>query len=305
MNNDYITFAHQLADSAGDIVRRYYRQPVGIETKADDSPVTQADKETEATLRALITETFPDHGIIGEEAPPHLPHAQNNTILSEDSLSQRNAKSEEHKNASVHESTCGFKHRSDAAVHSESRIYGEYCWVIDPIDGTRAFMAGMPTFTTLIALLHKGAPIYSIIDQPITQDRWEGDGRSAQLNGTAITTRPCPDLPRAMLSTTSPHFFSEEEFVAFSRLQTTTNDCIYGKDGLAYAQLASGQIDLVCEAGLKPYDVMALIPIIEGAGGMITDWQGNALTPHNTTTTALAAGDKALHKAALAVLEGR
>ncbi|MCC7259577.1 MAG: histidinol-phosphatase [Alphaproteobacteria bacterium] len=178
----------------------------------------------------------------------------------------------------------------------------EYLWVIDPIDGTRAFMAGKPTFTTLIALCRHGEPILGIIDQPIARERWIGDGRRTTLNGKAVRVRPCAALDSAIFSTTSPYLFSDQERTKFERIREAAQSTLFGSDAYAYALLASGCIDLVVESGLKPYDFAALIPVVEGAGGIITDWQGEKLSL-NSPGHVIAAGDKALHGQALGLLK--
>lgn len=159
------------------------------------------------------------------------------------------------------------------------RADADLVWVLDPIDGTRSFITGRPIFGTLIALVRKGLPILGIIDQPILEERWIGAaGRESTFNGSSIRTRACRALDTAVLSTTSPDLFDGAEGPAFRRLAARTGMTIYGGDCYAYALLASGHVDLVVEAGLKPYDFCALAPVINGAGGVVTDWQGNHIT---------------------------
>lgn len=145
----------------------------------------------------------------------------------------------------------------------------EYVWVIDPIDGTSSFVAGRPLFTTLIALLHHGKPILGIIDQPILRERWIGDGKTASLNGQPIRTRKAASLSDCILATTSPDLFSVEGKKFFDSIYAQTKQTLYGGDAYNYALLASGYVDIVIEEGLKPHDYLALIPIIEGAGGTV------------------------------------
>ncbi|CAH1444827.1 unnamed protein product [Lactuca virosa] len=186
----------------------------------------------------------------------------------------------------------------------------DYVWVLDPIDGTKSFITGKPLFGTLIALLHRGKPILGVIDQPILRERWVGiTGRTTRLNGEEISTRNCPKLSQAYLYTTSPHLFSGDAAVAFARVRDKVKVPLYGCDCYAYALLASGHVDLVVESGLKPYDFLSLIPVIEGAGGVITDWKGNELsweassTSQPTSFNVVAAGNKQLHKQAVDCLE--
>ncbi|XP_021731543.1 bifunctional phosphatase IMPL2, chloroplastic-like isoform X2 [Chenopodium quinoa] len=153
--------------------------------------------------------------------------------------------------------------------------HSDYVWVIDPIDGTKSFITGKPVFGTLIALLYKGKPILGVIDQPILRERWIGiSGKRTTLNGQDVSTRSCTDLSQAYLYTTSPHLFAGVAEEAFIRVRNKVKVPLYGCDCYAYALLASGFVDLVVESGLKPYDFLALIPVIKGAGGTITDWKG-------------------------------
>jgi inositol-phosphate phosphatase / L-galactose 1-phosphate phosphatase / histidinol-phosphatase len=168
-------------------------------------------------------------------------------------------------------------------------------WVIDPIDGTTSFAAGRPIFGTLIALLEDGWPVLGIIDQPILKERWVGAaGRPTTLNGIAIKTRACRDLASATLATTSPNFFSTEEGARFMALgaQTAHRRIVWGGDCYNYGLLAAGQIDLVVEAGLKLHDFAALVPVVEGAGGQMCDWDGDVLTA-DSEGDVLALGDPA------------
>jgi inositol-phosphate phosphatase / L-galactose 1-phosphate phosphatase / histidinol-phosphatase len=153
-------------------------------------------------------------------------------------------------------------------------------WVIDPIDGTTSFVAGRPIFGTLIALMEDGWPVLGMIDQPILRERWIGTvGQPTTFNGALVKTRACPDLAQAILSTTSPNCFSAHEGEHFMALaaKTAHRRLIWGGDCYNYALLASGHIDLVVEAGLKIHDFAALIPVVEGAGGMMCDWAGEPL----------------------------
>ena len=249
-----VDFADQLADVARTIVRRAYRNPITVAEKADGTPVTETDREVETALRQEIAKTFPDHGVIGEEAPPT---------------------------------------RTDA----------EYIWIIDPIDGTKAFICGIPVFGTLLALTRSDIPILGLIDQPITEERWLGAlGRPTTLNRRTVHTRHCPALKNAVLCATSPEMFVDSDQAAYSRLRSEIKTARYGTDCYGYGLLASGLVDLVVEAQLSPYDYLAHIPIIDGAGGVITDWAGKALHLGCGATQVIAAGDDALHRMARARL---
>lgn len=153
-------------------------------------------------------------------------------------------------------------------------------WVLDPIDGTTSFIAGRPIFGTLIALLQDGWPVLGIIDQPITRERWIGRiGEGTSFNGRPVHSRALKDLGDAVLGTTSPHQFSGGDVDAFMGVAKSVAErkIVYGGDCYNYGLVASGHVDLVVEAGLQLYDYAALVPVVEGAGGMMSDWQGNPL----------------------------
>lgn len=152
-------------------------------------------------------------------------------------------------------------------------------WVLDPVDGTRSFIAGRPIFGTLIALMQDGWPLLGVIDQPINGERWIGAmGRGTTFNGQPVATRRCRDLDQAILATTGPQYFPGHTAEHFSILAGQCRDTVWGGDCYNYALLASGHIDIVVEAGLKLHDLAALVPIVEGAGGRMCDWSGEPLT---------------------------
>lgn len=253
MTDDDIRLVSHLADVAGAAIRPFFRARFDIETKADASPVTQADRAAESAIRAVLAKDRPGDGIVGEEYGDE---------------------------------------RADAA-----RV-----WVIDPIDGTRSFIAGRPIFGTLIALLEDGRPVLGLIDQPIGGDRWLGAaGRATTLNGAPARTRACGALARAHLATTGPGYFSEQERVRFEAVSAAARDTLWGGDCYNYALVASGHLDLVVEAGLKLHDFAALVPIVEGAGGVMRDWAGRALTGESDGRV-IAAGDAAILDEVLARL---
>jgi inositol-phosphate phosphatase/L-galactose 1-phosphate phosphatase/histidinol-phosphatase len=253
MDDADFALIQRLADATGDAIRPFFRARFEVETKADASPVTQADRAAEAAIRAILEKERPGDGIIGEEY--------------------------------------GVV-REDAA-----RL-----WVIDPIDGTRAFLAGRPLFGTLIALLEEDRPVLGIIDQPIARERWIGaTGRQTLFNGTPATTRACSTLAGAHLGTTGPYLFPAEDQPRFDRLRGQVRDTIWGGDCHNYGLVASGHIDLVVEANLQLYDFAALVPVVEGAGGRMTDWQGRPLG-RESDGRVIAAGDPSLIEAAVGVL---
>ncbi len=183
------------------------------------------------------------------------------------------------------------------------RTDAEYVWVLDPIDGTRAFMAGLPVWGTLIGLLRRHAPVYGLMHQPFTGERFFGDGGAAFWRGPdsqrSLRTRRCASLGDATLMTTSPKLFRPETRPAYERVEAAARLVRYGCDCYAYCMLAAGHVDLVLEEGLKPYDIVALIPIIEGAGGVVTTWDGK---PAAEGGSIVAAGDRRLHAAVLDLL---
>jgi histidinol phosphatase-like enzyme (inositol monophosphatase family) len=180
----------------------------------------------------------------------------------------------------------------------------EWVWALDPIDGTLPFLAGIPVFGTLIALLRDGVPLIGVIDMPATEQRWLGcRGRPSTLNGAPVRTRTCAALSTALVSTSNPDFYSPADRPALDRLNAATRWTVYGGSCMAYAQLAAGRIDLGMDVAFDPYDYLALVPVIEGAGGRITDWRGEPLTL-DSGDRILAAGDPARHAEALAILAG-
>jgi histidinol-phosphatase len=251
---ELLAFAHELADRAGEIVGRYFRTPVSVESKLDASPVTIADREAERVMRELIRERYPAHGIAGEE----------------------------------------FGAEGAGA---------ELVWHLDPIDGTKSFVGGRPLFGTLIGLSTGGRPLLGIIDQCILRERWQGVvGQGASCNGEPARVRACAALDQAVLYATSPLMFAEgAERAAFERVQQVVRYPLFGGDCYAYGLLALGFADLVLEAGLKHHDFMAIVPVVEGAGGAMTDWAGRPLSAASDGRV-IAAGDPRMHAAALRLL---
>ena len=189
--------------------------------------------------------------------------------------------------------------------YGDERTDAEYVWVLDPIDGTKSFIAGMPAWGTLIALTRGGNPVYGMMHQPFTRERFTGDGGAARYRGPtgerALRVRRCAALSDAILMTTSPLLMSADERRAFERVEKAARLSRYGGDCYAYCMLAAGHVDLVIECGLKPYDVIPLIPIIAGAGGVVTTWDGGAATKGGRI---VAAGDRRMHEAAMKILNG-
>lgn len=172
-------------------------------------------------------------------------------------------------------------------------------WVLDPIDGTISFMAGRPIFGTLIALMQDGWPVLGVIDQPVARERWVGCiGQGTTFNGGPVRTRSCASLAGSFLASSSPHYFKAEQAEPYMALAEVVGGnerqgkIVYGGDCYNYGLLASGYMDIVCEAGLAIYDYAALVPVVEGAGGVMSDWQGNPLDAESDGTV-LALGDPA------------
>jgi myo-inositol-1(or 4)-monophosphatase len=185
----------------------------------------------------------------------------------------------------------------------EEQADAEYTWVLDPIDGTKAFMAGLPVWGTLIGLMRNGAPAYGMMHQPFTGERFFGDCGSASYRGhqseRKLMTRRCRSISDAIISTTSPRLFGTETLAAYERVEREAKIARYGYDCYAYCMLAAGHIDIVVETDLKPHDIVALIPIIQGAGGVVTAWDGG---PAGNGGSIAAAGDRRVHDAVLTLL---
>lgn len=186
--------------------------------------------------------------------------------------------------------------------HGASGSDNGYVWVLDPIDGTLPFLAGFPVYGTLIALLRDGAPVIGVIDMPATAERWVGlVGAATTRNGQAVRVRSCDDLSAALLSTSNIDFYGDDDRPTLDRLKAATRWTVYGGSCMAYAQIASGRIDVGIDVGFDVFDYLAIVPVIEGAGGIITDWSGASL---NLTSghRIIAAGDAHIHGAALDIL---
>ena len=255
---EFITFAEQLADRARLSVLEHFREDLAVDEKSDLTPVTAADRETESALRGLIQDTYPEHGILGEEYPALNPDA-------------------------------------------------ELLWVLDPIDGTKSFITGSPMFGTLIALAQGGRPLLGIIDMPVLDERWVGargfPTRFHERRGTrSVATRPCADLSDAYLRTMTPDAFDgEARHAGFQNLLRGTRMTLYGGDCYSFGQVASGGIDIVVENGLATYDFAALVPVVEGAGGLMVDCDGREITL-DSAGDVLALGDRQLLDPALRLL---
>jgi myo-inositol-1(or 4)-monophosphatase len=248
----FLDFAIRMAHAAGDAILPHFRQRIDVEDKGGArgyDPVTIADRNAEAAIRAGIAREYPDHGIRGEE-------------------------------------------------HGVEPGRSRYTWVIDPIDGTRSFILGQLHWGTLIALHDGVEPVVGVMHQPFVGETFvAARGATAQWRRGAarrtLATRPCRRIEDAIVATTDPRHFEPPEKASIYRAVTGGTRLVrYGGDCYCYTQLAMGQVDIVIETGLEPYDVQALIPIVDAAGGRMTNWQGG---PCDNGGDVLACGDRALH----------
>ena len=278
---EFIDLANGLADEAGTVISHYFRQGFQVDSKDDASPVTIADREVEQRLREIIEARRPEDGILGEEF--------------------------------------GIK---------ESR--NGLTWVLDPIDGTKSFVIGRPTFGTLIALCEGDAPVLGVIDQAILKERWVGSEGGTTMNGKAVRTRQCGALKNACAASTTPAMFSAPSPLiplplqggevkegrkprqgegaikngnpVLRKIEEKVKMLAWGGDCYMYGLLASGYMDLTVEESLSPYDFAALVPIVNGAGGKICDWDGEDLTLKSDGHV-VALGDATLLEETLALLK--
>jgi len=235
----YRAFMIELAERSGKFIRPYFANPeLPVEIKADQSPVTAADRGAEELLRRLVRRKYPDHGIIGEE----------------------------------------FGAENEKA---------EFVWVLDPIDGTKAFISGCPLFGTLIALLHRGQPVLGALHQPVLRQLLIGDGRTSELNRRPVRVRACPGIEAAVLLTSdtlNPGKYRDgAAFDALARrvrFLRTWGDC-YG-----YLLVSGGWADVMTDPIMNPWDIQAIVPIIRGAGGVVTDWHGGDPVTGNSLVAA-------------------
>jgi myo-inositol-1(or 4)-monophosphatase len=183
------------------------------------------------------------------------------------------------------------------------RTDAEYVWVLDPIDGTKSFIAGMVAWGTLIGLMRFGEPVFGMMHQPFTRERFSGDSGAAHYRGPTgnrdLRVRGCAGLSDALLFTTSPLLMNEADRARFRKVENAAKLSRYGGDCYAYCMLAAGQIDLVIETEIKQHDIVPLIPIIVGAGGIVTTWDNG---PAQSGGRIVVAGDKRVHRAALEML---
>lgn len=257
MNLPTADFLHRLADAADDETLKRFRTPLETTSKPKDGykfdPVTEADREAERVMRALISREFPDHSIMGEEFG-----------LSGESAAQ---------------------------------------WVLDPIDGTRPFLLGIPVWATLIGFCVDGRAQAGLMSQPVTRERFWADETGSWMGTSAgkvkLKTSPQRDLSQAILHTNSPEGVRRNTDVHFEKLDELVKMTRYGGECYAFAMLVAGHIDLCVEFNLQPYDIVPLIPLIEAAGGVVTTFDGKQAESGGRI---LASANLELHQMALGVL---
>lgn len=221
--------AQAVADAARPVAVRYFRRKLDIEAKADLSPVTVADRETELAMRSVLTERVPEHGVFGEE-------------------------------------------------HGRTGVDRKHVWVLDPIDGTRAFITGFPLFCSLVALLEDGVPIIGIVDVPAIGERYMGvAGERAWFADRMLRTSGCTELANAHVYVAGHGPSDPALREPFERIAHAGRSQRFCYDAYAYALVAAGHVDVMIETDLEPYDYLSLVPLIEAAGGVITDWSGAPL----------------------------
>jgi len=255
---DLDAFLLELNRASGEVILPLFRAENGMVDKGGGAfdPVTEADKGAERAIRALITQRYPDHGVIGEE-------------------------------------------------YGDDRSEAEFVWVLDPVDGTRAFIAGLPVWTTLIGLRFRGKPVLGSIGQPFLGEVFIGHAGGSRLvnraGETRLKVRACANIKHAIIATTDPEScFDGAELGAWRQVRAAARLARLGCDAYAYAMVAAGTMDLVVEAGLKSWDVEAAIPLIEGAGGLVTNWRGQPIGQDGGQMAI--AGDRAVLDEALVAL---
>ena len=273
----WLTLGHHLADVARQATLKHFRDPTqAVIAKQGEAlgsahfdPVTEADRGAEQRLRTIIEKEWPEFGLLGEEFGTLRPDAD---------------------------------------------LY----WVLDPIDGTRSFVCGLPTWTTLLGLAERNQPILGIVDQPFIGERWFASSEGAywvRQMGEGISSHPipihcrsCARIEDACLATTDPRpgvMFSEQQAAGFDHLARRARVVRFSTDAYGYVLIASGNLDLVIESGLHPYDIAAVIPLVVAAGGIATDWKGRPIRLNDEWDgTIVAAGDSRVHAAALDAIAG-
>lgn len=250
---EFVQFARTVADAARRPSLHYFRADPELHIKADGSPVTVADRETERVIRDLLSQSYPQHALMGEE-------------------------------------------------YGWTRSDQSYTWVVDPIDGTKSYLAGAPTYGTLLALLYEGKPVLGIIDIPALDERWCGVvGQPTTMNDRPVKSSSCAGVEQAVLTVISPDKLNADERLAVDALSRMARVCRYSSDGYSHPLLASGYVDMSVAVGQQPFDYLAVVPVVEGAGGCISDWAGKPLGLDSDGRILVTATPE-LHREALNVL---
>lgn len=242
-------FLAEIPQLSRPVISAYFRKNFDVDTKADESPVTIADKQTEQAIRAGLAEHFPEHDIIGEE--------------------------------------------------QGGEAHTRYCWVIDPIDGTRAFVVGRPLFGTLVGFMDSGKAVAGLIDMPALEESYHSQNGKAWLTDRygrrQITSSSCTELHQAHIATTSPDAFSAEGWKLFETISAKARGRHYGGDCYNYALVAAGHLDCVMEHQLAVHDIAGLIAVLEAAGAVVSDWAGQPVTM-NSDGSLLVSATAELHE---------
>lgn len=247
--------AREISAAAAEIPLRHFRAGFAVEQKADESPVTVADRETEAALRSAIAARFPDHGILGEE-------------------------------------------------YGGEGLEQEFLWVVDPIDGTKSFISGSPLFGLLVAVLRAGRPVAGVVRMPALAECYAGSPETGSArDGASIACRRGVPLERAFLCLNEASGLMADHPAVFARLLKSGRYQRFTYDCYPYAQLAAGQVDAVIDCRLQPYDFLPVAPVVQGAGGIISDWQGRPLDLASDGRV-VAAATPEIHSALLNILAG-
>ncbi len=251
---ELVQFANAVADTARSTSLRYFRASPELLIKSDGSPVTVADRETERVIRDMLSRSYPQHAVMGEE-------------------------------------------------YGGTTTDQPYTWVVDPIDGTKSYLAGAPTYGMLLALLYNGNPVLGIVDIPALDERWCGvAGQATSMNGQPVKTRSCTAVEQAVLTIISPDYLKGDDLSAVDRLCRMARVRRYSSDGYSHPLLASGYVDMVVAVGQQPFDYLAAVAVVEGAGGYITDWAGKPLGL-DSDGRILVTATAELHRQALNVLQ--
>ncbi len=251
----WIDLACRAADAAEAVLMRHWQSGIAMDLKPDESPVTQADREAETAIRALITAEYPDHGIHGEEF----------------------------------------------GMDGGEK---EWLWLIDPLDGTKSFLHGRTTWSTLIGLAHHGRYVMGVMNFPVVGDRWVGaDGHGTRHNGKPVTTRSCNDISQAVAATVGPDNTMDDDDPILAPTRRAMRWQLFGLEAMAYGLVAGGGLDLVVDGMLDPTDIAALEPVVRNAGGILTDLEGNSVDARYAGRVA-ASGDPGLHDQLLGLLQG-